>query len=409
MKRAMTTDHALMNASLRLLILLARLELTASQRRRALTLCGAIKNWEELTRQAEQLFVLPLTYRHLRSLAPPSIAQSELHHMRCQSMRIIHQNLQIIGEQQCLARDILSPLNCPYLFFKGPSLAARYYDDPAIRSCRDIDLLVPQKHCLPLLERALRQGYQAYDPEYMSLDTTSLEFSIRTKTVMTIISPKGVKIELHTQLDRGGKLYSTEIAMADREPLPVGGEECWVMPTAELFVYICLHHTRHHWSHLHWLADLDAIQRHPSFSRESVYRCARQQGVLTTVEASLEFYQAISEDTTGIPDLPGKNASSLLTSFRTAVQGREWDAPIKRESPHTPEFTFNWQTTKSHRISSRLHRWLHRLRPGYADYQFWPLPTRWQWLYYISRPWRILIQRFNIKPQKKNKIERNQS
>ncbi|WP_185827506.1 nucleotidyltransferase family protein [Halomonas nitroreducens] len=405
----MTAENALLDTGLRLLILLARLELTDSQRLKALTLCEDITDWSDVTRKAEKLLVLPLAYQHLRSLSPSSITQKGVYEMRCQCLSIIHHNLQIMGEQQRLSREILAPLHIPYMFFKGPSLAKRYYDDPAIRCCRDIDLLVPQQHCLALLDSALQLGYQAYDPEYMSHEITSLQVAIRTKTVMTLISPQGVQIELHKKLDRGGKLYPTEIAMKDRELLSVGGEECWVMPTPELFVYICLHHTRHHWSHLHWLVDLDAIQRHPSFSLDSVYRCAKKQGALTTVEASLDLYHALADDSKRNLTFLGKNANSLLNAFHIAVQGRERDAPINRESPHTPEFSFNWQTTTSHRMSSRVFRWLQCFKPGYEDYQSWPLPARWQWLYYITRPWRVLIKRSSIKVKKKKKIERDQS
>jgi hypothetical protein len=127
---------------------------------------------------------------------------------------------------------LLDPLEIPHLFFKGPSLAARYYDDPAIRFSRDIDLLVPCDKAADLLEAALQRNYQALNPKQLASDRSSLDFAVRTQPVLTIASPKGVEIELHRQLDKEGKLYRTEALIEARKPLPLGDVVLWTMPTS---------------------------------------------------------------------------------------------------------------------------------------------------------------------------------
>ena len=48
---------------LRLLFLLARLELTAEQERQAVALCSAIDDWAELVRLAQDTYLLTIAYR----------------------------------------------------------------------------------------------------------------------------------------------------------------------------------------------------------------------------------------------------------------------------------------------------------------------------------------------------------
>lgn len=392
MVRDMTSEPFSLDSTLRLLILLARLELSAPQQREAMALCARIDDWTEVTRQAKQQFVLPLVYRHLRHLSPPSLSTQDAAQMRSQCVSILQHNLQVVAEQQRLVRELLDPLEIPHLFFKGPSLAARYYDDPAIRFSRDIDLLVPCDRAADLLEAALQRDYQALNPKQLTPDRSSLDFAVRTLPVLTITSPRGVKIEVHRQLDKEGRLYRTDALLEARDPLPFGDAVLWTMPTSELFVYICLHHTRHYWSHLHWLVDLDAIQRHSDFDLGEVYACAEKHDLTTTVAASMELYHALTQPEPSLAQGLGEHGRILLNACLATLQGgHEAELALRHISP-TPDFAFSWQTTTSYLMAYRIRRPVVPLMPTYNDYQFLPLPPRWQWLYHIIRPCRVLIK-----------------
>lgn len=382
-----------MNPTLRLLILLSRLELTRNQQREALAICEGFDDWHDVTCQARAQFVLPLVYRHLRRLDPPTLSPDAAARMRDQCLLIVQQNLHITADQLRLVRDLLEPLGIPCLFFKGPTLAARYYDDPAMRFCRDIDVLVPKQRCVHLLEEALRQGYQARKPEELEADRTSLDFAVRAQSVISIVSPRGVEIELHNQLDSSGRLYDTQALIRGSERLTVGGSQMSVMPTNELFVYICLHNTRHYWSHLHWLVDLDAIQRHPDFDLTAAYACAKRRGLTATLDASLELYQALAAAGSDEAMTLSANGRSLLDACLATLQGGKEVEMAMRKSRPTPDFAFNWQTTPYYRITYQLRRYRNRVLPRYIDYQIWPLPRHWQWLYYVVRPFRLLMNR----------------
>lgn len=381
-----------MEPTLRLLILLARLELSVSQQQEAMALCARIDDWTVVTRHAKQQFVLPLVYRHLRHLNPPSLSSQDAVQMRSQCLTILQHNLRVFAEQQRLVRELLDPLSIPHLFLKGPSLAARYYDDPGIRFSRDIDLLVPCDKAADLLEAALQRDYLAFNPTQLASDRNSLDFAVRTLPVITISSLEGIKIELHRQVDKEGKLYHTDTLIESGQSMPFGDVTLWTMPTSELFVYICLHHTRHYWSHLHWLVDLDAIQRHSDFNPGDAYACAKKRDLTTTVVASMELYHALAQSRPELAQGLGEKGRDLLNACLTTLQGGDEAELALRHTRSTPDFAFSWQTTTPHLLAYRLRRPIMPLMPTYTDYQFIPLPPRWQWLYYIIRPYRVMIK-----------------
>ncbi|MBD3896190.1 nucleotidyltransferase family protein [Halomonas sp. ML-15] len=379
---------ARLDPCLRLLILLARLELTEAQARAALALCDEIPDWELFTRRAQERFVLPLVYRHLRKLSPPSLSVERLETMKLHSLSVLQYNLNVTAALRDLVKELLGPLELQHVFFKGPTLATRYYDEPAMRFCQDIDILVPRERMAELLDHALSQGYTPLDPEALKGDANSLAFVSRVQKVITLVSPRRIAIEFHQRIDNIGSIYDSRQVLAAAEPMRVGKNYISVMPTEELFVYICWHHTKHYWSHLHWLVDMDAIQRHPSFDLKAVMACADRRNLRSTVEASLELFNTLAD-----PELwegkalsePGKE---MLTMSLKAMQGDHQVELAMRRQKATPDFSFSWQTDARRWLSWKLLGWTRLFRPSYADYQSWPLPPGWQWLYRVTRPFR---------------------
>ncbi|WP_162899870.1 nucleotidyltransferase family protein [Halomonas sp. JS92-SW72] len=378
--------------ALHLLLVMARLALTEEQKAAALALCARIDDWEALSRLANERFVLPLAYRHLSRLAPGNLPGSSLDAMRETSLSVVRYNLLAAAAIRQLQEELLVPLEVPHLFFKGPSLSARYYDDPALRFSRDIDLLVAPERLVALLERALRQGYVSQMPQGLTAEREGLRFAAGVHHVFSLLSPQGVAIEIHQQIDSLGSIYSTQALLDGAETFVMGESEVRVMPTEELFVYICLHHTKHHWSHLHWLVDLDAIQRHPSFSLTACREVAARRGLGATLEACLAMHRALADPEPWRADIAG-HGRELLGACLMALEGG-WEVELAMESmKSSADFAFDWQATPRQRLQGRMQGVVKLLRPTYADYRLWPLPPRWQWLYRLSCPFQKLHSR----------------
>ncbi len=364
------------------------MELDDAQERAAKAICEEVEDWEVIRRMATDRFILPVVYRHLRRLEPTSLPAEQLALMKLQVMTLYRHNLNVMACLSDIHEQLLMPLAIPYVTFKGPSLASRYYDEPAMRFSRDIDILVPQERMAELLARALAANYRPLDPSDLDDDPVSLTFVSRHQKVVTLMSPRGVAVEVHSRIDNIGTVYDSRALIEGTESVRVGSAEVSVMPTDELFVYICWHHTKHFWSRLHWLVDLDAIQRHPSFDRQRAIACAERHGLSSTVEVCLEMADILGSPD---PDLYDHQDERLATLLHHALQAMQGDSTVEHElgkRKSTPDFAFRWQADRWHELRWRLFGWLRVFRPSYVDYRDWPLPQYWQWLYRPLRPWR---------------------
>lgn len=224
---AMPTRSTLpaLDPALQLLLLLARLELAEEQEASARALCARIDDWPGLAQQANHRFVLPLAYRHLRRLAPENLSSEQLDAMKRQSLAVVKLNLLVAAAQHRLQTELLIPLEIPHVFFKGPSLAARYYDDPALRFSRDIDLLVPPERLVLLLEAALSKGYVSLMPKGLTKKREGLAYAAGAHHVFSLLSPDGVPIDLHQQIDCSGTIYATQQLLDGAESFVAGDAE----------------------------------------------------------------------------------------------------------------------------------------------------------------------------------------
>lgn len=383
----------LCSASLALLVLLARRRLEVSQREAALALCAEVTDWPALFQEARRHFVLPLIYRHLRELGA-ALPEAALAQARRATEQGVMLNMKVVAAQQRLLEAVLVPLGVRYLLFKGPSLAARYYDEPGFRQARDIDLLVHDADLPRVLEQALQVGYRPANPETLYAGMPALELHIAHCAVVTLVSPEGVAIEFHRVLDKTRLIYSTSRMLARAESARAQGHDIRVMPLEDLFVYICLHHTRHFWSHLHWLVDLDMLKSHADFDRAAVMQRAQELGLEATVVACLEMQGAAGRPLTGeaLAGLSGPGRE-LLLAMLDALQGDRQHELSLRKLTVSRDFAFDWQVPPGHLWRWRWRQRLDRLTPNFHDYRALPLPRALWGLYYMIHPFRLLWDR----------------
>jgi hypothetical protein len=386
---------------LQLLLTCARLELTDAQKQRLTRLCGEIVDWSSLMNLAHHHLMLPLAYRHLRSLAPEVIPAPALATMRSLCQRRVIEIMTMAAEQQRLVTQVLQPLGIPYVLFKGPSLALRYYGQLGLRQARDVDMLIAPSHLLALSKTLLERGYRL-DPGHLTerydqgLTPDDLGAACRYLNVVTLISPNGVRLELHRLIDSHGYIFRTDDLLAKAENFDINGSPCQMLPTSELFVYICYHHSRHQWSRLHWLADLDAFQRHASFDLQAIQDVANQWGLWPTVASALALHQACSEAMPESAELYSAQAHSMRDAcLQMLAAGPENEVRLMQNRP-TPDFNFSWQI----RFWYLCYLTFLHVHPTYADYKAWPLPLSMHSIYYVARPVRLIWRQFSSRIEK---------
>jgi len=388
---SLSRSAKLLTSNHQLLLICARLKLVSEQEEAVRFLSNQIRNWNDLIALADRHFVLPLVYQHLKAVQPMGMPEAVLSTMRQRCQLRIMQSMNMLAEQQRLFRDVLLPLGVSHIFFKGPSLAMRYYGGIGLRQCRDIDVLIDPQRLVDVVRTLIDKGYHL-DPGHLderypqdALTPKDLNAACRYLNVVRVVSPNGVLIELHRLIDSHGFIFRSKALLSKAETCEVDGFQFQVLPTAMLFVYICYHHSRHLWSRLHWIADLDALQRHSSFNLNSTLSLARTSGLESTVKAALNLYQACSQLNPQDVDLPDPESRSMRNACLQIIRGTDLEEKELMKKRSTPDFNFSWQI----RLSYACHIIFLHLKPTYADYKAFPLKTQFFPAYYFIRPVRL--------------------
>ena len=110
-----------------------------------------------------------------------------------------------------------------------------------------------------------------------------------------LVGPDQVLIEVHRRLGKVSVLFDLNLALETTEEIELSGVRMQTLAKSIHFVYLCYHHARHFWSHLHWLADLDAMIRSSDFDRVQINKIADSLGIQPTIDAALDFHKLISD------------------------------------------------------------------------------------------------------------------
>jgi hypothetical protein len=349
--------------------------------------------------QSRHHFIHALVYRHLNCHAADLVPDEVLGAMKIAAKGVITRNLRLLHEMQTLERDFLGPMGVPSLAFKGVTLGERYYGEQGLRHARDLDVLLPAEHIFEVALAMQQAGYRLEDSATVP-DQSSFRAYCELTAEVNFISPNGILIELHQVLDFTGAQYpvNTTWLFGAAEEQRLGGITSLVLPTTELFIYICCHHARHQWSRLHWVADLSAVMAHPSFDLSAIRERARALGLLDLIESAIFLKQKLLDNANIVP--PTGFAKAMLRDCLSNLAPGATPPEIERERLCEEPggiwrlrlADFLWNLRVNTHFGNRLNYLWFLTRPIYPDYRFIPLPRRAWALYLLLRPFRWLVE-----------------
>ena len=344
---AMTTR--LDPATQRLLLLTARETWDDAQQSRAVQLANDVSDWNRFCEVSSDLLGAGLVHRALASLPSGTVPAEVIQRLRTAARAFALRSLSIEAALLEFKADCLDALGIRHAFFKGAALAHRYYQSPALRACRDVDVLIDQEHAVELVRHALSRGY--VPAEHVREGDQGIIAWVKRTTVYPMLAPNGMLIEIHRLLDKGDGLFDSGQMLSRAEIMSFRGKSLSVLRTADLFAYICVHHTKHFWSHLHWYADLDAISRHPLFDLDEVREAATGARVVSTLEASLQLHALARygnwSEHLSPSQKPGEDL--LIKSIACLAGGLEYEHSLQ-EKRLSRTLRFGWQVDRPRRI-----------------------------------------------------------
>lgn len=380
----------------RLLLLASRPSLNAAQQQLAAQLVSQVEQWSTLTDTAGRKFVLPMVYQNLASL-PDSVTPHEvMQEMRAPAMRATADILRRRAAFHWFHTHCVLSCGIDYTYFKGPALAARLHPKPELRFFRDIDILVRREDQKKLLKSMLLNDCKiVYQKKIISFSSdSSLDEFLSMQQVLSVVTPKGIVVEVHDEIDQQTSLFPTEIMLRDALEIEADGAKIKVLPDDAHITFICYHHTRHLWTKLHWLADLDAVCENPTFAREAALQYARRLKIESTVLASFELHDIASSGAGLDVDQHPARGLDLL---RSCIEGIFDDLNFERKmraKQRMGALSFHWQRAPLTRISYTWRK-LRSYKPEYDDYiRFRGSPRKRRVATVGLKLWRVMSRNF---------------
>lgn len=377
-----------MDATAKLLLLLARSELIDDMKNKARTLAAQVEDWDELVEIATRKFAITYVYRHLSACAPDIVPCAALVGMRSLARATVLSTLRVLGAQVRFHRTCIQATGARHAYLKGAALARQYCADITERHCRDVDVLVASQDFHLVMNAALVSGYRIvlnHAPPEFAGNSQDVRFLARYADVVTLLGPDSVPVEVHRRLDKLSVNFDLDEAIATAEQVQLPGALVNVLSKPLHFVYLSYHHSRHFWSHLHWLADLDGMAKLPEAHREQVLKIADTVGIRPTIDAAFQFQKLVSAPTLwsdAIPEMTG--GGQFLKACLVNLCGDLSLEEELRKGMTLNDFMSAWQLSPGRYNEFWFNSWVRRLRPTVTQYVEHRYPAHLQWLYSLQ-------------------------
>ena len=376
-------EHAL------LLLLCARSNEEGQSRRVSELARGDRLDWEYVARLAQRHTVVPLVYRALqtyaRGAAPEPVRKALFEKYRANAAR----NVLLAGELLRVS-GLFESEGVGLLAYKGPALAVAVYGDLSLRRFVDLDVIVRARD----VERAsqLLRGL-GYAPQGL---THAQEAALARTQHNVAYTRDGGRLTIELHRDVASKNFADvtldEGAWARASRVRILNGTVATLSAEDLLLALCVHGTKHLWERLAWVCDVAAlIDSHKSLDWHAVFGRARDAHVERMLLLGLTLARALAW--AEFPEevrrkIESDEAASRLASETTA---RMFEGAEYVPAGFLRSVGFNLRARSRARERLRYFRFI--LTPTDGDLTALALPARLSFVYYLLRPFRLLLKR----------------
>jgi hypothetical protein len=322
--------------------------------------------------------------QHYPDLFPPVFTENShslFFHNAARSMSLTRTLIQTL--------DLFSENAIPAIPFKGPLLANQLYGDIGVRSFGDLDILIQKQDVKNAIHLLVSHGFI---PEIDTIEDRVDLYSNQEDNLSLSREKDGCIIELHW--DMAGCYLAKDITFSDVDSgsrTSLAGKDVRCLAPEDLLIYLCVHGTKHIWERLEWLysvavllenspdLDWDHIQR-----RADNWQCQRMLLLGLQLSHDLlganlpdEIQQKIKKDSR-IQVLVSQVKTTLFPSNKTGLTQK-----------NSSRFSMFHLLVRNNLLESMSYGLRLLFRPTVKEWQVWPLPGRFTFLYYGFRPLRL--------------------
>ncbi|MDQ0256593.1 hypothetical protein J2S74_004015 [Evansella vedderi] len=338
-------------------------------------------NWDLFIELSMHHRLYPILHSKLKQLGEmvPSYVRKPLYNLY---QRNTFQMLHLTAEMENVNKQF-DGKEIPILFLKGPMLAQELYGELSMRTCSDIDFLIPIQD-LEKAECLLEElGYEKDD----YIKTILNDWRWRHHHVTYFHPQKGLKLEIHWRLHPGpGKEPVFEELWERKAVSNLTKTPIFFLGKEDLFIFLTAHGARHGWSRLRWLVDIHQLLQQPIDWRKVLflsrkYHC--REALIQSIVLSKELLNSKLSDqlqTILLGTQPKKLAQRAIYYLENMVNLHT--DPVPQEvSRYHERYLFSLMP-----IKQKIIFMLSFLFPYPEDAETLPLPKKLHFLYFPLRP-----------------------
>ncbi len=354
---------------------------------RVRALARAVTDWDALVAAAEFHGVAAILYRIVDGTCRDLLPEGVVSRLRNDDSDSARQNL-ILTAQLLELLLLFQSEGIAVLPLKGPSLAESLYPDPLLRPFSDLDVLVHKQDVPAAVQALTREGY-TLRPYLARLPLRIQMGRLDPQLIFSHERKAEVDIQWETARADFPFRFDTEILWRSRISIQIAGREVPSLSRESLLLFLCVHGTKHMWSHLQWLGDVARLVRAPldwSIALQLAAEAKCERPVLLGLLLAHELLEA------PVPAeiLERSRAQKPVLKLARQLKLRLMRIPLVH--PHGMElFTFSVRLAERTRDKVWLSAALLKA-PTEAELEMFRLPERWFFLYYPLRVVRLALK-----------------
>ncbi|MCS0788054.1 nucleotidyltransferase family protein [Cytobacillus firmus] len=343
--------------------------------------CNEI-DWDLFLQLAFHHRLYPLLYSKLmkmeNSFIPAKVLQSLSQSYRKNTFQMLH----LCGEMEQLSK-LFQENEIRPLFLKGPVLAVDFYGEISLRTCGDLDILIPINDLEKANDLLEYLGYKKN--EY--IQTLLNDWKWRHHHFTYYHPTKRTKIEIHWRLNPApSKEPPFNELWERRRKSSITSYPTYFMGKEDLFFFLVTHGARHGWSRLRWLADIHQIVKkdlnwdalNKLLKRYQSCHIGGQSLLLSSQLLNTELIKDMQ------PIIKGNR------SYKLAQEALYYlERMVSLHNDPVPKDVANYHTNHLFSLMSfqqKVAYFMSVLHPYYTDVETLPLPKKLYFLYFPLRP-----------------------
>lgn len=272
--------------------------------------------------------------------------------------------------------------------FKGPVLAASAYGNVSLRPFNDLDLIVHPDDADKTARLLASRGF----PDW-GVAPADLSHHQRCECEHSFVRADGVTVDLHWRLSRRHFPFPLEFDCLWRRAVPCllgpGGPAVPNLGAVDTLQVLCMHGTKHAWERLAWVCDIaELLAAHPAMPWEFALAQSKALGATRMTLLGL----ALAADLLDAP-LPQEARDQIaadrgIAGLTRYVRGRLFHPPAIGLGATVRQSLFHLRVRN--RPAQRLRYCMLAAAPTPRDFHSTTLPASMYFLYYLTRPVRLL-------------------